>query len=557
MPKMTGAQFFAEALQKYGVTHIFFVPTILSRTLFEVEKRTNIRRILTHGEKAAAYMADGYARACGRPGVCMSQVVGSLNLAAGLRDAYLACSPVIAFTGGSTPLTKYRNAYQELEDILSFEKVTKFNARVDCVERFPDLLRQAFRVATSGTPGPVHLEFAGNLGEIDEQEADIEVMVEKEFSQVPAYRTEPVMDRVREAALLLAGAKRPVIIAGGGVRTSGAGKELVELAEKLCIPVATSLNAKETIPGDHPLSVGVVGLYSRRSANQVVLDADLVFFIGSRTGGQVTNNWQVPPIGTPAIQLDINAEEIGRNYPLKTFLLGDAKVSLLKLIELADSTSAASRKEWAERAQSAVREWRKEFVHLLNSEASPIRPERICKELTEVLPSNALLVSDTGHSGLWTGGMVDLTKPGQSFIRSAGHLGWGFPAALGAKCAFPNRPVLLFTGDAGLWYHLSELETAVRWGINAVILVNNNHSQNQETKIFDSAYGGKQHGRAYELWHFSEVNFAKVAESMGAVGIRVERPGELKAAIEKAFAANRPVVLDVVTDISALAPPAY
>ena len=165
MPKMSGAQFMADALHAYGVTHIFFVPTILSHSLAQMDERgTNIARVLTHGEKAAAYMADGYARASGRPGVCMAQIVGGVNLAAGLRDAHLACAPLIAFTGGTTPQIRYRNAYQETEDISAFDPVTKFNATVDDVSRFPDLLRQAFRVATSGTPGPVHLRFSGNLG---------------------------------------------------------------------------------------------------------------------------------------------------------------------------------------------------------------------------------------------------------------------------------------------------------------------------------------------------------------------------------------------------------
>ncbi len=167
MPKMTGAQFVADAMKAYGVTHIFFVPTILSHSLAQMDQRgSGISRVLTHGEKAAAYMADGYARASGRPGVCMSQIVGGVNLAAGLRDAWLACTPLIAFSGGTSPDARYRNAYQEVEDISAFDPVTKFNACVDSIERFPDLLRQAFRAATSGTPGPVHLRFAGNLGQI-------------------------------------------------------------------------------------------------------------------------------------------------------------------------------------------------------------------------------------------------------------------------------------------------------------------------------------------------------------------------------------------------------
>src|SRR6267143_1028765 len=191
MPRMTGAQALADMLQGYGVTHVFMVPAVLRRTLAEMERRTSIKRIHTHGEKAAAYMADGFARACGRPGICMAQVVGALNLAAGLRDAYLAHSPVIAFTGGRDPQTKFRKVYQEIDDVPAFEPVTKWNATVDAVERFPDMVRQAFRVATSGAPGPVHLQCRGNEGQLDQEEADIAPLVESQFARVPPFRPLP------------------------------------------------------------------------------------------------------------------------------------------------------------------------------------------------------------------------------------------------------------------------------------------------------------------------------------------------------------------------------
>jgi len=557
MAKMTGAQVLAEMLSGYGVTHIFKVPAVLRRTMFEMEERSNIARIQTHGEKSAAYMADGYARASRRPGVCMAQVIGALNLAAGLRDAYLAKSPVLAFTGGRLPETKFRKVYQEVDDVPGFEQVTKFNATIDDVSRFPDMVRQAFRVATSGTPGPVHLQFQGNEGQIDQKEADMEVLIEEDFTQVPPFRPEPEMARVLAAARLLEEAKKPVFVVGGGVRASGAGPELVALAEKLQIPVATSLNGKDMISGNHPLSVGVVGTYSRISANRIVSEADLVFFAGTETGGMTTHFWAVPPIGTPVVQLDINPEALGRNYPLKVAINGDAKVSLQKLADVVDAATNVSRKGWIEQVQATVAKWKGDFDALLNSEGEPMRPERICNELSKSLPPDAMVLADTGHSGMWMGGMFDLTDPGQSYARSAGHLGWAFPAGLGAKCAIPDRPVITFTGDSGFWYHLSEIETAVRWKINAVTLVNNNGAGNQSKRGFDRAYGGEQTEQAREMWVLNKVNFAEIAESMGALGIRVEKPGELKSALQRAFKADRPVILDVVSDIEAMAPLAY
>jgi acetolactate synthase-1/2/3 large subunit len=552
--RMSGAECLADMLKGYGVTHIFHVPAVLRKTFAVMEGRTGIKRLHVHGEKAAAYMADGYARACGRPGIAMAQVIGALNLAAGLRDAFLAHSPVIAMTGGREPKTKFRKVYQEIDDMPAFEPVTKFNATIDDVARFPDMVRQAFRVATSGTPGPVHLQFRGNEGQIDAEEAEMEPLCEPQFARVPPFRPRPDDASVRAALAHLQNAHRPVIVAGGGVRSSSAAAELVALAEALQIPVATSLNGKDAIPGNHPLSVGVVGTYSRESANRVVNAADLICFIGTETGGMTTHFWAVPKIGTPAIQIDIDPQALGRNYPLVAGVNGDAKVTLAQMLGGADQAGAGKRKSWVEEAQKICRDWAAKQQSTLTSDAVPIRPERICAELTRHVPDDGIVVVDTGHAGMWMGGMYDLRSPRQSYIRSAGHLGWAFPAGLGAKCACPERPVVTFTGDAGLWYHIAEIETAARWGINAVTVVNNNASGNQSKRGFDRVYGGTQTEQARELWTFSKVDFARIAQDMGALGMRVEKPGDLAPALRQALTANRPVIIDVVTDIDALAP---
>ena len=554
MAKMTGAQVLAQMLQGYGVSHVFMVPAVLRRTFAEMERRTAIKRIHTHGEKAAAYMADGYARASGRPAVCMAQVVGALNLAAGLRDAWLAHSPVIAFTGGREAKNKFRGVYQEVDDVPAFEAVTKWNATVDAVERFPDMVRQAFRTAVSGAPGPVHLQFRGNEGQIDQDEADMEVRCEPLFAQVPPFRPEPDAASVRSALALLQRAQRPVIVAGGGVRASGARRELVALAEKLQVPVATTLNGKDSIPGRHPLSVGVVGTYSRESANRVVAAADLVCFAGSEAGGMTTHFWAVPKPGVAAIQIDIDPEALGRNYPLKAAVNGDAKATLARMRADAARSTAAQRKPWLAAVHGLCDEYAAKYRGLLESDAVPIRPERLCAELSRLLPNDAIVVVDTGHAGMWMGGMYDLASADQDYLRSAGHLGWAFPAGLGAKCARPGRPVVTFTGDAGFWYHIAEIETAVRWGVNAVTIVNNNASGNQSKRGFDRAYGGEQTEKARELWTFNAMNFARLAEDMGALGLRVEKASEFAPALARALEAKRPVVIDVVTDIEALAP---
>jgi acetolactate synthase-1/2/3 large subunit len=552
--KMLGAECMADMLRDYGVTHVFHVPAVLRRSFVEMERRTGIKRLHVHGEKAAAYMADGYARASGRPGVCMAQVIGALNLAAGLRDAWLAHSPVIAMTGGREPRTKFRKVYQEVDDMPSFEPVTKFNATVDDVTRVPDMVRQAFRVAVSGTPGPVHLQFRGNEGQVDAEEGEMEPLCEPQFAQVPPFRPEPDQASVLAALAILQAAERPVIVAGGGVRASGAQGLVVALAEALQIPVATSLNGKDTIPATHPLSAGVAGTYSRESANRVVNRADLVCFIGTEAGGMTTHFWTVPPIGTPAIQIDINPEVLGRNYPLLAAVNGDVKVTVARMVAAADRATAGKRKGWIEETRTICAEWQEKYGALMASDAVPVRPERLCAELSRHVPEDAIVVVDTGHAGMWMGGMFDLTSPRQSYLRSAGHLGWAFPAGLGAKCACPERPVVTFTGDAGFWYHIGEIETAVRWRINAVTVVNNNGGGNQSKRGFDRVYGGTQTDGGRSLWTFNKTNFARIAEDMGALGIRVENAAAFPAALAQALAAGRPAVIDVVTDIDALAP---
>jgi acetolactate synthase-1/2/3 large subunit len=545
--KMTGARFIAETLKGYGVTHVFFVETMLNQTLIEMEV-LGMRRVLTHSEKTAAYMADGYARASRRPGVCMAQSVGAANLASGLQEPFLAHSPVIALTGKRLPLAQYRNAYQEIFHMPMFAPVAKCSMSLDSVEQLPYLIRQAFREATSGAPGPVYLDVMEFLGTpVEDAEAEMEVVIEETFTHCPSIRPEPEMEKVRDAAMALENAERPVIVAGGGATVSLAGPEIVELAEMLSIPVATSLDGKEVILETHPLCVGVVGSYSRWCANRVVSEADLVLFIGSHTGDQVTNNWTVPGRDASVIQIDIDPLELGRTYSNTIPLMGDARVTVQRIKGLLKKRDG--HRQWALRAQQMVKEWWNETEPLRHSDAMPIRPERLCKEITEILPSNGILVGGTGNSGIWTGTMVSLTHPGQSYIRAAGSLGWAFPASLGVKCGAPDRPVICFTGDGGFFYHLSELETASRCGIKTVTVVNNNHCFSQTLRLIDLAYGDRP-GNKDDLYKFRNVDFAKIAREMGCFGIRVEKPNEISKALKEALASDLPAVVDVVTDPS-------
>jgi len=548
---MTGAQYLAQSLDAYGVTAVFLVPTVLSRTLVEME-RTPIRRIVTHGEKAAVYMADGYARATGRAGICMSQNVGAANLAAGLRDPFLGCSPVIAMTGGPYRWSRGRNYYQEIEDFPLFKPVTRSSRQVLHTDRLPDLLDQAFRDATVGKPGPAHLELAGHTGD-DIENGTLDVGIpEPSERRLPGVRIAPDPAAIRAAADALRSAQRPVIVSGGGVRASGAGAEIIALAEWFAAPIATSLNGKDTVPGDHPLLVGIPGLYPRASANEVLMEADLVFFVGSQTGSQLTLNWQVPGPGTRVMHLDIDPHEIGRHFDTEVGIVADAKLGLTALLAEIAGEAPLERRAWTQRTADLATRWRSSVADRVE-EQSPLRPEWLADRLGGLLPDDALVVVDTGHAGMWTAAHLDLAA-GQGFIRAAGSLGWGLPAAIGAQIGRPDRRAVLFTGDGGLLYHLSELETAARWKVPIIAVVNNNHSLNQEINPYTAAYGGTLHGRHHELWHFLDIDYTRVAESLGVQAIRVEKASQFESAMQRAAEAQGPVLIDVVTDIDAVAP---
>ncbi len=537
--KRTGNDVFAEALEAYGVDHFFHVPVILPGAVIAMTRR-GLNPIVAHSEKAAAYMADGYARASGRVGVCGAQAIGAANLAAGLLDAGMARSPVLAVTGGGTPDTRERNFYQEADQSGFFASLTKMSARVDAARRFPDLLRQAIRTAVSGQPGPTHLEIAGFWGGLGTHEIPEAPVFEPEYGVCPPYRSPGDPAHVAALARRLSEAARPIVVAGSGIRASRAGPQLLDFVRRAQIPVATSLDAKATIPESEPLSVGVVGDYSRDSANMAVSEADFVLFVGTTTGSMVTRNWTVPARGAAAAQIDIEPRELGRNYPLEIGIIGDPAAVLEQLA--AAMPPAPDRGGWLASIAALRGQWAKGIAALETSEATPLRPERICRELSEALPEGALVVVDTGHSAAWACRNIYLDKRGQGLLRPAGSLGWSYPASLGAKCAQRDRPVVCFAGDGAFMYHMSEMETAVRYGVNTVTVVNNNASFGQERFLW-----GDDPALARN-WRFSPVNFTGVAEAFGCAAFRVEAPGELGPALHAAIQADRPALIEVISD---------
>src|SRR5690242_8810778 len=548
---MNGAEWLARALAGTGMSHVFFVESVMRRTLLHLGD-LGVRPILAHSEKAAAYMADGYARVAGRPGVCMAQSVGAANLASGLQDSWLGRSPVIALTGHKEPAFQHRNSYQEIVHAPLFQAVTKFSTPVYATSELPRLLRHAWRAALSDTPRPTHLDFNGLQGDVIElgQTAEPPVL-ETEARHIPVHR--PVADDrdIERIATLLKGARRVAIVAGDGAAASQAGPEVLALAEALAAPVATTLGARGIIPTQHRLSAGVAGSYSAPPANRIVHSAELVLFIGCDTGDQVTLNWTIPSYETPIVQIEADPLEIGRSYPNTTGIVGDPKATVARLLEVLGRPVRDS--GFADEAARIVGDWRASMVALAEANTAPIAVERLCAEVTRALPQDGILVADTGYSGIWTGTMIEMNGAGQSYLRAAGSLGWAFPASLGAKCAAGGRKVVCFTGDGGFYYHLAELESARRCGIAVTVIVNNNSGFGQNlTGVHRIA--GNRPGRGEELIRFGPTDFTEVARSFGVRGIRVDQPGEIAPALREALAADETVVVDVVTDLEPRAP---
>jgi len=485
----------------------------------------------------------------------MAQSVGAANLASGLQDPYLGHSPVIALTGRKEPSFQHRNSYQEIPHAPLFAAVTKFSTPVDSTGELPRLLRQAWRAALADPVRPTHLDFCGLQGDVIElglTDADVEIDHDKR--PIPVHR--PVGDDsdIERAAKILLGARRLAIVAGDGAAASGAGPEVLALAEALAAPIATTLGARGIIPTTHRLSAGVAGSYSAPPANRIVHSADMVLFIGCDTGDQVTLNWTVPAIATRIVQIDADPLEIGRSYPNTTGLVGDPKATLARLNQIVGRPVRDS--GFADEAARIIADWRASMAPLAERGTGPITVERLCAEITKALPADGVLVADTGYSGIWTGTMIELNGAGQTYLRAAGSLGWAFPASLGAQCAAGTRKVVCFTGDGGFYYHLAELESARRYNIPSVTVVNNNSGFGQNLTGVRRISGNRP-GRGEELIRFGPTDFTAVARAFGVRGIRVEKPGDLAAALAEALAADEPVVLDVVTDLEPRAPEAW
>ncbi|MDB5955882.1 thiamine pyrophosphate-binding protein [Ramlibacter sp.] len=539
----------AEQIANAGVSHVFFLEAILRDTLNEL-RRLGVRTVLPHTEKAAAYMADGYARISGKPGLCWAQSVGAANLAAGLQDAWLARTPLIAITGRKPQAEQDRNAYQEIDHAKAFAAVTRHSGNVTRAADLPRLLANAWRTALAGAPRPVHLDVAGLMAEFLEKETlDDSAVPADLLRNIQRPLLAPADYQLQAAAAAVRGGRKVVIVAGSDAVVTGAGPALCALARQIGAPVATTVGARAILPTEDALAIGTVGSYGMFVTNRIVHDADVVLVVGAQLSDQNTHAWRIPATHQALVQIDADPTEVGRVYPQAVPVVGDPRLALEALANLLGDYR--SDEAFGRQATLAMAAWRQEVAPLRTADGSPIRVERLCAEITRALPHDGIVVADTGYSAIWTSTHMEFTA-GQGYLRAAGSLGWSFPAALGAKCAAPDRKVVCFNGDGAFYYHLAELETALRYDLPITVVVNNNSGFGQDA--CNMVARGMPMEQVRELAAFRSTDFAAIARSFGANGIRVTQTSQLRGALDEAMNADKVTVVDVATDFLGRAP---
>ncbi|GAA6208691.1 acetolactate synthase large subunit [Cognatishimia sp. WU-CL00825] len=553
-PSTTGADIIADTIQhEEKVDTIFFVDAVLRHTLLRLEER-GITRVLAHSEKAAAYMADGYARISGKTGICMAQAVGAANLAAGLQDGYLDRVPMLALTGRKADTHLDRNAYQEVAHGPMYSSVTSYSAQVRTVEELPRMLGNALRASRTNTQRPVHLDLDGLKGDKVEEAT---FAGDKALLNFPASGRSvsalPDATALKRALKLLAEAKRPMLVCGVSSLYAKAGEGIKALADTCGIPIATSVGGRSVVETSHPNHFGVVGTYSAPYANKHLAQSDLVIYVGCHMGDQISCDWTIPSAGTKIIQIDTDAAELGRGYPNVLGLCGDLNKTCLALAGNAEPVLANG---WLTQCTSAARDWLAGSLANAHEEAELIPAPRLAFELGEALPKNGVVVADTGFSATWTAQYTGFNGADQTYLRAAGSLGWAFPAAIGAQMGALDRPVVCFTGDGAFYYHIGELETMRRWNVPLVVVINNNSALGQGLRSVKKLYENRD-GNLGDLVEFKKTNFAEMAKIYGITSFRVEKAEDIRPTIEKAIALKEPVIIDVVTDPDSNPEPAW
>lgn len=552
----TVADALALAVKRHGVTDVF--GQSLPSAFFLAAARHGLRQVTYRTENAGGAMADGYARLTGKVGVIGAQNGPAATLlVAPFAEALQASVPLVGLVQDVPRAVRDRNAFQELDHFELFKGCTKWMRQLTDPARVDDYVDMAFTAAASGRPGPVVLMLPKDLLN---EEVPVGLLPRlSSLGHFPLDRPRAERASMARAARLLAEAERPLVVAGGGVHLSGAAEELARLQATAMLPVSTTTMGKGCVDEAHPLSAGQIGSFMgvtspTRGMREYVLGADVVLLVGTRTNENGTDTWRALPPGAAYIHVDMDPVELNRNYDALR-LLGDARSVLEDLVAELGDLDLTKRRAAESSAVAAIASSRDQYAAeagaLRSSEASPLRPERVMAELDSLLTPESVVVADASYSTIWMAAHLRCRRVGQRFLspRGLAGLGWGLPLALGAKLARPDVPVVAIVGDGGFGHVWGELETAVRENLPVTLIVLNN-----------SILGFQKHaelvgfGEYTSAIPFEPVDHAAIARAVGGEGIRVERPHEIRPALEKALGSDRLTLVEIVTDPDAYPP---
>jgi len=556
MTDMTGGELLLKCLKEEGARVMFGVLDGSFNPFLAKLEKYDIRYICPRHEAAAAHMAEAWARMRGEPGVCVGGIgPGAANMVSGIATAYAEGSPVIAISGQRRRNIIYPDrggAFQNMDLLGMYKPVTKWSAGVRQWRRLPELVRQAYRVATSGRPGPVYLEIPEDVMRGTGDPESVALWPPSRYRAGKPGAGDGAL--IAQAAEMLASAERPLLHAGVGVSWAGAWEEFVALGDHLAATMTTTLGARGVVPEDHPRYIFVL---NRKSLEAARAEADVVLAVGTRFGE--LDGWGRAPVwGDPAMQqvihVDVDPTSIGLNRPVDLGILGDARAVLATLLEAVKKLTPP-RKEHAgsERYRDLAREWEEQLSNSLQMGTGQVNPGQMVREVRNFFSRDAITVMDGGNTSLWCASFNPIYTP-RSYLYTAkfGHLGTGLPYAIGAKLAAPERTVYLISGDGALGFNIQELETARRHDVRITVVVACDRGWGMERS--SQMMGGV--GGLVETEHYAGVRYDLVAQAFGCHGEKVDEIEQLRPALERAVASGKPALIQVMVDQNAnLAPP--
>ena len=546
---MKGGEAIIKSLQDHGVDVVFGYPGGVLLPLYDVIYDSDLKHILVRHEQCAAHAADGYARASGKVGVCIgTSGPGATNLVTGIATAYMDSSPIIAIAGQVGTSLIGNDAFQEVDTLGITMPITKHNFQAMKADEIPGMIKTGFYIAGTGRPGPVVLDLPKD---VQEEEFDYKTDLKIDLpGYKPTTKGHPL--QIKKAAKLILESKKPVILAGGGVISSKSSTELIKLSELINAPVTTTLMGKGSFPEDHKLSLGMLGMHGRKVANIVVDECDCLIAIGCRFSDRTTGNVEEFASKAKIIHIDVDPAEIGKNVDVDVPIVGDAKNTLTSLIR--NITNIKIRAEnlnntnkWAE----YISDFKNNCMPRLSFEDVPLKPQQVIKEIMESIDDDTIVTTDVGQNQMWMAHYFTSKIP-RTFLSSGGlgTMGFGFPAAMGAKVALPETDVVAVCGDGGFLMVCQELATIKEYDIPVVVCVLDNRYLGmvaQWQKLFYNE-------RISETRLGDVPDFVKLAEAFGVKGERVERPGEMKETLKNALKSGEPTIIDVTIDPDEILP---